>query len=179
MTENINNVIALQLKQARSDKAWSLDKTSKMTGVSKAMLGQIERGESSPTITRLWKIATGFELPLSHFLSTNSNNEVSIKASKEDQGMVIDTLFTYDKNTNIEVFSITLMPLHEQKSAPHNRGVIEHILVLEGDMEYLQDGQWRHLCKGEVVKFNANKEHGYRNICNKKAVFHNIIHYAL
>lgn len=32
------------------------------------MLGQIERSRSVPTITTLWKIATGLKVPLSTFL---------------------------------------------------------------------------------------------------------------
>ncbi len=39
----IIQVIANHLKQLRQARGWSLDKTAEMTGVSKAMLGQIER----------------------------------------------------------------------------------------------------------------------------------------
>lgn len=42
--------IANQLKNLRKSRGLSLDATAQLTGVSKAMLGQIERGESSPTI---------------------------------------------------------------------------------------------------------------------------------
>lgn len=57
------------LRQLRQANGWSLTLTAERTGVSKAMLGQIERGESSPTVATLWKIATGFNVPFS-FLST-------------------------------------------------------------------------------------------------------------
>jgi len=53
--------ISVTLQLLRKQRGWSLDKTAAATGVSKAMLGQIERGESSPTVATLWKIATGFE----------------------------------------------------------------------------------------------------------------------
>ena len=48
--DNINQELGTNLKAARANKGWSLDACSAQTGVSKAMLGQIERGESSPTI---------------------------------------------------------------------------------------------------------------------------------
>ena len=54
--------IAGQLKKLRTEKGWSLDQTAKETGISKAMLGQIEREESNPTIQTLWKIALLFGL---------------------------------------------------------------------------------------------------------------------
>ena len=75
MSVNLNNAIGIQLKQARTNKGWSLDVASKHTGVSKAMLGQIERGESSPTVARLWNIATGFHLPLSYFFVSVENTD--------------------------------------------------------------------------------------------------------
>ena len=60
--------IAATLQLLRKQKSWSLDKAAQATGVSKAMLGQIERGESSPTVATLWKIATGFQTSFSTFL---------------------------------------------------------------------------------------------------------------
>ena len=60
--------IAKVLRSRRAERGWSLDRAAQETGVSKAMLGQIERGESSPTVATLWKIATGFSASLSSFL---------------------------------------------------------------------------------------------------------------
>ena len=50
--------LAQTLKALRQQKNWSLTQAAQETGVSKAMLGQIERNESSPTVATLWKIAT-------------------------------------------------------------------------------------------------------------------------
>ena len=66
--EAINAQISRTLKARRKERGWSLDKTAQQTGVSKAMLGQIERQESSPTIATLWKIATGLQCSFSSFL---------------------------------------------------------------------------------------------------------------
>ena len=66
--DNLTTKISNTLKLLRSQRGWSLDVTSEKTGVSKAMLGQIERGESSPTISTLWKIASGFDVSFSLFV---------------------------------------------------------------------------------------------------------------
>ncbi|WOH37172.1 XRE family transcriptional regulator [Thalassotalea fonticola] len=178
MTKDINNTVGTQLKIARNEKGWSLDTTSVHTGVSKAMLGQIERGESSPTITRLWKIASGFHLPITYFLSTPHENNETAKVLNTEKGISITTLFPFDKTTKSEVLSLILTPSHEQMSQPHNIGVIEHILVIEGEIEYFLDQQWHPLRAGEVVKFDANQNHGYRNTSTQPAKFHNIICYT-
>lgn len=178
MSENVNDAIGIQLKQARAKEGWSLDVASKNTGVSKAMLGQIERGESSPTVARLWKIANGFRLPLSYFFGVIDNNNCVPKTLNNELGIMISTLFPFDKETQSEVFCLTLAPLHQQMSTAHNNGVIEQIIVIEGEMEYFLEGKWHALHKGDVAKFNANKKHGYRNPSEKQAIFHNIIYYT-
>ena len=49
--DNLNLIIANNLKRIRDERKLSLDKVADLTGVSKSMLGQIERGESNPTIS--------------------------------------------------------------------------------------------------------------------------------
>ncbi len=65
--EPMNLRIGEKLKSIRMARALSLDDAAALTGVSKPMLGQIERGQSVPTVTTLWKIATGLKTPLSAF----------------------------------------------------------------------------------------------------------------
>lgn len=61
--DNLN--IGQRLKAARQNRNMTLDGLAEITGVSKPMLGQIERGQSSPTVNTLWKIATGMKIPFS------------------------------------------------------------------------------------------------------------------
>jgi len=178
MNNNLNIAIGSQLKLARSNNGWSLDATCKKTTVSKAMLGQIERGESSPTIATLWKIAGGFHLPLSYFLAEIEENPPKSRVINNESGINISTLFPFSLDTKSEIFCLTLSPQHEQLSAAHNEGVIEHIVVIKGAMEYFLNGEWHSLSEGECVKFNAHQAHGYRNMTTVEAVFHNIIFYS-
>lgn len=160
------------------------------------MLGQIERGESSPTVVRLWSIANGFELPLSYFLTdlaqTQVNNAANTvlnmtlnKLQNSEDDIHVVALFPYDVLTKLEVFQITLDPQREHISAPHNSGVVEHIIAVDGTMEYFLaltvDGieqQWHTLKQGESIKFNADQAHGYRNVTDKSVTIHNIISYT-
>ncbi len=61
LMEEIQLILAKNLKTIREKEKLSLEKVSQLTGVSKTMIGQIERGESSPTLTTIWKIANGFK----------------------------------------------------------------------------------------------------------------------
>ena len=70
--DSLTAQVSLQLKKQRSERGLSLDKLSAKCGVSKAMLGQIERQESSPTIATLWKIATALNCSFSSFIASAS-----------------------------------------------------------------------------------------------------------
>ncbi len=183
--KNIYNHISLTLKALRRERGWSLDKAAVATGVSKAMLGQIERGESSPTIATLWKIASGFNTSFSSFIediSSEFNKPIyrggqTQQLHPDDEKIRVMPLFPFDKQLNLEIFVIELLPACEHLSPPHQVGVIEHVIVAEGNMEVLTHGTWQSLNKGEGLRFDANQPHGYRNLSSDIAVIHDIIHY--
>lgn len=182
---DIYKQIALTLKSLRKTRRWSLDKAASETGVSKAMLGQIEREESSPTIATLWKIASGFETSFSSFITDISiDNTCDVvrhgqaeQLHPRDNKIRVMPLFPFDKQLNFEVFIIELLPGCEHLSPPHKGDVIEHVIVVDGAMEVFINGKWQPLKKGDGLRFNANQAHGYRNTSTNLACIHDMIHY--
>lgn len=183
--ENLNKKISATLKALRQERGWSLDVASEKTGVSKAMLGQIEREESSPTIATLWKIISGFGVSFSTFVGVNESiNSAKIQRDghfkqvhPQDDKILIMPIFAFDKKLNFEMFIIELLPGCEHLSAAHPTGIVEHIVVVSGEIEVMLDGSWQKLKPKQAIRFNADQPHGYRNTANTKAVFHNMIHY--
>lgn len=183
---NLNEKISNTLKNLRQERGWSLDITSQKTGVSKAMLGQIERGESNPTIAILWKIASGFDVSFSSFVEDLEAGSAEIfhrkgslqQMNPDDDKILIQPLFTYDESLKFEVFIIELLPGCEHLSPPHQKGVIEHIIVSRGEMEVFANNMWHKVKENEGLRFNADQPHGYRNTSSTKAIFHDIIHYC-
>jgi len=57
------------LRRLRTRRGYSLDRLAKISGVSRAMLGQIETGKSSPTISILSKIALALDVPCSSLIA--------------------------------------------------------------------------------------------------------------
>ncbi|WP_028300034.1 helix-turn-helix domain-containing protein [Oceanospirillum beijerinckii] len=188
--QDINRNIGQTLKRIRAEKGWSLDQTSKQTGVSKAMLGQIERGESSPTVATLWKIAGGFHISLSTLIEPAQEQEagyqeadIRIRSAEQlrrrpaQDSMLVASLFPYEDSVGFEMYELTLLPGYERIAEPHESGVTEHVVVLSGCLELLVNGQWRELKQGDAIRFAADKPHGYRNLNEQPAVFHDVIHY--
>lgn len=184
--KDIANQISSTLRMLRQERGWSLDKAAQETGVSKAMLGQIERGESSPTIATLWKIAKGFQTSFSAFIEEiDSDFEGPIHRTGKaqllhptDQKIRVMPLFPFDSELKFEIFVIELLPGCEHLSPAHEKGVIEHVVVAEGETEVLVNGIWHPLKKAEGLRFHANQPHGYRNSTTKIAIIHDMIHYS-
>ncbi|MFT7456704.1 MAG: transcriptional regulator with XRE-family HTH domain [Marinobacter maritimus] len=168
--------IAKHLKSLRNKKKLSLDAVAKATGVSKAMLGQIEREESSPTISTLWKISSGLESSFSAFFADEPQLCSSEKIFPNDPDMKIKTLFPFKVDAGLEVFEITLTGHHKQMSSAHGARVIEHIHVLEGQLSIYCEGQWHSLMSGESMRFFSDQAHGYQAI-SETAIFQNIVCY--
>lgn len=177
MTED---AIGANLRAIRTAAGMSLSKAAELTGVSKAMLGQIERGESSPTIATLWKIAKGFHLPLSALIGeaepARSDPVVDFKTVQFPGSIAVKIIFPFDPELGGETFRISLTPGQCHVSQPHESGVSEEVFVLEGEMEVLREGHWVALATGEGVRFKADQPHGYRGGA-QGAVFLNMHHY--
>ncbi|MDA8493551.1 helix-turn-helix domain-containing protein [Kluyvera georgiana] len=173
---NIAQHLAVTLKNLRQERAWSLSKLAEETGVSKAMLGQIERNESSPTVATLWKIATGLNVPFSVFITPpETDGEQSF--DPQQQAMVVTPIFPWDPELCFDHFSITLAPGALSESTPHEKGVIEHVVVIGGQLDMCVQGEWRRLEAGEGLRFAGDLPHAYRNSGEQTVHFHSIIHY--
>ncbi|WP_110656447.1 helix-turn-helix domain-containing protein [Salinicola halimionae] len=174
------SAIGRHLKKHRAERGWSLDRVARECGVSKAMLGQIERGESTPTVSTLWKIAGGLRLPLSRFLVAEGSALQRPRSGlrhHDASGMIVTPLFAFDPALGFEMFVIELPRGTLSESASHAIGVIEHLIVLEGEMELRLDGEWQFLSAGEAVRFPADQPHAYRNQSRASARIHDLIHY--
>ncbi|MCX8955801.1 helix-turn-helix domain-containing protein [Erwinia psidii] len=175
----------LTLKSLRLSREWSLTRTAKETGVSKAMLGQIERGESSPTVATLWKIATGFNVPFSHFIPVSEPQEPeqvmrsgqAVPRRQRTVAMQATPLFPYDTALHFDVLAVELIAGAVSESSAHETGVIEHVVVTEGELQLAVNGKWHTLKAGEGLRFQADCPHSYLNVSLKTVKFLSLIHY--
>lgn len=173
------------LKSIRSERGWSLDQTAARTGVSKAMLGQIERRESTPTVATLWKIATGLGVPMTALLEADRGDDdvlllrdaADLRVRPSQEGMQRALIFPYEARFGFELYELTFAPGFESISDPHDIGVVEHITVQHGEVELLVEEEWRPLRQGQSLRFPADRRHGYRNRTGEEAVVMDLIHY--
>ena len=181
--EPMNLRIGEKLKSIRMARTLSLDDTAALTGVSKPMLGQIERGQSVPTVTTLWKIATGLKTPLSAFLE-EPQTEYAVTGPDEANVVLGDggkmrayPLFTYDPVRSVETFYIEFDPDCRHSSDKHNDGVEEHIFVLRGTLRLVLGDKTVDVSEKQAIRFRADISHAYQNVTGDRCEVYNTIFY--
>jgi transcriptional regulator with XRE-family HTH domain len=181
--DNINLIIGNNLNTYRKRKGLSLDKVAEMTGVSKGMLGQIERGEANPSISTLWKIANGLHISSTSLLEVKPDELVIIKKSdltpitEGNDKYNVFPAFPFDSGKKFEMLIVDLDVGCVHCSEPHEEGVEEYIYVSRGEFELVIEGTKYELNEGDSIKFLADKVHEYRNNSDSLSTLHVIIYY--
>src|SRR5204862_7549168 len=76
-------VVGGNLRRLRTRRGLSLERLAQISGVSRAMLGQIELGQSAPTINALWKIARALEVTFAALMSARTQSSALVLRSAE------------------------------------------------------------------------------------------------
>lgn len=169
----LNKNISINLKKIRQVKGYSLDFVAEQTGVSKSMLGQIERGEANPTIGILGKIMSGLRVDLNDLVRNPDEaiyyvSRERLIPTKEEPGMYkIYTYFPYEKDRNFELYIIEIMPGHSYISGSHGERTKEYVFVNSGELQMIFEDRFVYVKTGDAIRFDTDREHEYKN-CGEK-----------
>ncbi|QGG54927.1 helix-turn-helix domain-containing protein [Paenibacillus sp. B01] len=161
--------VARNLKRIRKSRGHSLDKLSELTGVSKTMLAQIERADSNPTITILWKIASGLRISVSDLIEEDRTSVTLVPASTvvpitaDDGRYASYPLFPYHDESRFEIYRVVMQPGCAYESEPHHEGVEEYVVVTRGALRLRIGEEWHAAAAGDAIRFSADQPHAYHN----------------
>lgn len=165
---------AVNLKKIRTARKMSLDELSEQTGVSKSMLGQIERGESNPTLGTMGKIVSGLRVEFDDLiqeprLSAYEVDHTRLVPSKEVPGQYsVYNYFPFEKRRNFEIYVIEIEPGGVYYSGPHGEKTTEYIIVIEGTLK-LKVGEADYtVLSQDALLFESDIEHRYINESHAK-----------
>lgn len=183
MKENVA-FIGSNLQKIRKERSLSLDKTSVLTGVSKAMLAQIERGDSTPTVTTLWKIADGLKVSFSSLI-TRPQKAIQIVRKKDTQLVTenngqyrVYNVVPFSPEKLFEVYNLEIDPDSWHHSEPHTSGVEEHIFINKGRLTMDINGTQTYLSEDESMIFDGSQPHIYKNDGNVMVKMTMVMYYS-
>ena len=182
--ENFPIQIGDNIRKIRRERGLSLEQMAEQTGVSKAMIGQIERGDSNPTVAILWKIANGLKVSFSSLIE-KPTNQVSIIHYEEVQPVLEDNgnyivypIFPFDPFKKWESYRVEMKPGCSYRNEGHTKGVEEYITVLSGEIALKIDEEIYELGEGSSIRFAADSGHEYLNVSEEEAVCQMVIYYG-
>jgi transcriptional regulator with XRE-family HTH domain len=152
----------------------SLRELALRSGVSSAMLSQVERGETSPTLQVATRIAQGLELRLSQLLRLDESGSVTVVRAGERRaggsprdGHRFEILTPPLPGQRAELSLHTLAPGSATggPSDPplHEPGSRETTFVQSGGVVLVCDGRRHELAAGDCVTFDADLPHHFEN----------------
>lgn len=177
---DLSATLGHNLRRLRTRRGHSLERLAQRSGVSRAMLGQIETGKSTPTIGVLWKVACALDVPLAHLLHEAGagapvilrGTDAKLLSSSRGQ-FVSRALFPFDSGRAVEFYEVRIAGLHREQAGGHAAGTRENVFVAKGSVE-ITVGRDKPitLAEGDAVLFDADAPHVYRNLGAGEAVLY-------
>ena len=149
----------------------SLQQLAERSGVSAAMLSEVERGRKSPTLRVAAQIADGLEVAVSELLDGEPAPRMHVRRRAERRRL-IDEKSAIERHllapaflaNGIEIVWYVVPPGSESGSfAPQRNGVLSHATVVRGTIEFQAEGERVTLRAGDSIDFPGNITHEFRN----------------
>jgi transcriptional regulator with XRE-family HTH domain len=186
VSAELSAILAKNLKRLRTQRGHSLERLAKLSGVSRAMLGQIETGKSTPTISLLWKVATALDVPFANLLAAQPTSGTAVLRrdgakvlSSSDGRFTSRALFPFDSERRVEFYELRLAPNHREDAEAHAPGTKENLIVASGAIEIATTHDRPvTLAEGDAILFEADVPHSYRNLASTEAVLYLVMTYV-
>jgi transcriptional regulator with XRE-family HTH domain len=174
-------IVGRNLHGLRMQRDLTLDELSRISKVSRAMLWQIERARSAPTITVLSRVAEALGVPVSLFLNGAAPQSTVVLrrcdsrvVQAEDGAVVTRALFPLGGSRTVEFYELKLRA-GATESLKGGEGTFENIVIHEGSVR-VEVGTEKHLLgDGDAFYFRADAPYAYHNVSRVTALIYRVI----
>ena len=184
--EKLGAIVAERLQRLITRKGRSYERVAALSGLDVAELRRIGRGEDTPTIAHLWRIANALGVPFGSLIASKESSSLLVMRKIEtpalrsgDGGFVSRALYPYDSQRPVEFYQVTIGPSHIERSEAHAPGTKETLVVAQGSIEVVVGREPSvQLDEGDAVDFLADVPHSYRNLGVVPAAIYLVMSYA-
>lgn len=182
-------IVGANLRRLRIRRGLSLEKLAQRSGVSRAMLGQIELGQSAPTINVLWKIARALDVTFATLIQAREAGGTTVL--KKAQAKVLTShgghfssraLFPFDGPRRAEFYELRLSAGATESADAHAPGTVENLVVVEGQLELQVErpghAETHRLEAGDAIVFEADCPHAYISVGGRDCLMYLVMTYA-
>jgi transcriptional regulator with XRE-family HTH domain len=163
-TSALDRQIARRLQSLRAGQGWTLEALAERTGISRATLSRIERGELSPTATMLSTLCGQYGWTISRLMAEAESSPAALVREKDQviwkdpgSGYVRRVVSPPDSRLKGELVEVTLPPgaVADYETSPI-AGLEHHLWMLGGVLDLEIEGAVFRLQKGDCVRYALN-----------------------
>lgn len=164
-------IVGSNLRRLRKAQGLSLERLAELSGVSRAMLGQIETAKSVPTVSLLWRVADALGVPVATLVATE--REPTVVVLSRDRASVLVTsdgryaarsLSPANRQRSTGFFEITIAPGHREEFPSAQIGTRHNLVVSQGQLTVVIAGDTPiTLEEGDAIVFEASNTYVIEN----------------
>jgi transcriptional regulator with XRE-family HTH domain len=173
VSDELDDRIAARLLAERTSRSWNLEQLAERSGVSRAMISKVERGESSPTATVLGRLSAAFGLTLSQLLARAEQGAARLLNREAEQERWRDSDTGFERRALTPPGSSSPLELVWGKLPPKARvdypasafTFIEdqQIVVISGRLTFTQGTQAYQLRAGDCLRLGPPADCRFEN----------------
>jgi transcriptional regulator with XRE-family HTH domain len=172
-----------RVRELRRGRGLTLDGLAEISGVSRAMISKLERGEKNPTLVVAAKLAGGLGVTLSRLAGMEEHREVIIVPRERrmvmrdpETGFERQLLSPNSVGLGVEFMRNTIPEGSTSgEFPPHRKGVGEQIVVERGTLKAILAGEEHLLREGDALYFEADVPHRFDNAGKQECSYYLVI----
>jgi transcriptional regulator with XRE-family HTH domain len=149
----------------------SLSELSETSGVAKSIISQIERNETNPTLVTLWRLAQALDVSIEQVLREDYDSAFIEKITRHaapilmsDDGKCRLVINGWTKTIDwLQWYDFFAEPGGVLESGAHQRGAMESLTVVEGELRVEAGEETETASAGETLRYRADRPHLIRN----------------
>lgn len=179
-------MIGANMRGIRKDAGFTLDVLAERSGVSKAMLSQIEAEKVNPTVATVWKIAQGLGVDINRLLEGSNGPVRKFHVTTRDNITVLDTdeeglhisvLTPFQMVEDLEMYLLTFAEGGSLRSRAHFPRTEEFLTVIRGSIRVRAGDRDASLGEGDFIRYQCDVEHDIENTADGGSVVHMVVRF--
>jgi transcriptional regulator with XRE-family HTH domain len=158
-----------RVRGLRRERGWTLELLAERSGVSRAMISKLERGEKNPTLVVAAKVAEGLGVGLSRLVGLEESREIVV-VPRERRMIMRDPLTGFERQLLSPSFgglefirNVVPEGSTSGEFPPRRRGAEEYVVVEKGSLRVVLGGEEYVLEEGDAAYFEADVAHRFDN----------------
>ncbi len=168
-----------RLRALRSARGLALERLAELSGVSRSMVSDVERGAKTPTVLVLDRLATALGTSIARLLDEPDRDAVTVlrqarqRVVRDPAGWERRILSPVLPGVEFEFMRTTLGPgVDAGEFSPHRPGSREYVAVESGRLRLTVDGEAHLLDAGDSAYFPGDCRHGFANDTAQDCVYY-------